>query len=130
MDWLIRKEFIMHSGDKSDFKIECDALTDEELETAALLLSRKVGQFSHVVGIPHGGIKLAFFMKKYRNFSKERLLIVDDVYTTGRSMSEAIKDTQRNSIFKVIHTIDYSITCAVIFARKKPTENVHVLFQM
>ncbi len=50
-DWLLRKSFVMHSGAPSFFNIEADALTDEEIETFALLISRKFG---------FGEVKLGF----------------------------------------------------------------------
>lgn len=33
----------MHSGAMSDFKIECDALTDEEIEMFAVLIVGRCG---------------------------------------------------------------------------------------
>ncbi|MGA7384505.1 MAG: hypothetical protein WBW81_07385 [Methylocella sp.] len=44
----------MHSGAATDFKIECDGLTDEEIETFALLISKKF-KFGRVEGVPRGG---------------------------------------------------------------------------
>jgi hypothetical protein len=41
-DWLLRRSFVMHSGAPSFFKIEAGALTDEEIETFTLLISRTV----------------------------------------------------------------------------------------
>ncbi len=40
MNLFIKKDWEMHSGKKSDFKIECDALTDEDIKTIAHLISR------------------------------------------------------------------------------------------
>jgi orotate phosphoribosyltransferase len=83
-----KKSFIMHSGEKSDFKIECDTLTSEDIETLAYLISRRF-EFNGVYGIPTGGVKIANALKKYTNKKAIDYLIVDDVITTGNSMEEA-----------------------------------------
>lgn len=78
----------MHSGSPSDFKIECDALTDEEIETFAFLVSKKF-TFGSVIGIPCGGWPIANSLQKYcTRFAGARVL-VDDVWTTGESMELA-----------------------------------------
>ena len=83
-----RKDFISHAGKPLHWKIECDELSDEDLETLAYVVSRRI-QFSSVVGIPRGGVRFADALKKYVSESGPRLL-VDDVLTTGLSM-----DTER-----------------------------------
>lgn len=83
-----KKSFVMHSGEKSDFKIECDALTSEDIDTLAYLISKRF-EFNGVYGIPTGGIKIAKALKKYVNKTAMDYLIVDDVLTTGTSMKEA-----------------------------------------
>lgn len=35
-----RKDFKMHSGGVAHYKIECDALTDEDLKTLAWIISK------------------------------------------------------------------------------------------
>ncbi len=80
-------EFTLHSGGVSDFKIECDALTEKDLETFARLISQKY-DFSFVVGIPTGGEALAEKLEKYVNEYASKTLIVDDILTTGASMED------------------------------------------
>lgn len=87
MNLFERKTFTMHSGDKSDFKIECDALTNEDIETLALLVSKKY-DFNLVIGIPTGGEAFAEKLIKYKNPKSSTVLVVDDVLTTGASMEE------------------------------------------
>jgi hypothetical protein len=87
-DWLIRKSFTMHSGGLTNFKIECGALTDEELETFALLISKRFS-FGKVEGVPRGGWPIANALQKY--CTRGASLIVDDVLTTGQSMERASK---------------------------------------
>jgi hypothetical protein len=87
-DFLIQKDFFLHSGERSFFKIECDALTEGEIDTFALLISRRY-TFGRVIGIPEGGRRIAQALTPYIERYNERVLLVDDVYTTGSSMREA-----------------------------------------
>lgn len=88
MSLFIRKDFISHAGIELDFKIECDSLTDEDLETLAFIASTKL-LFRGVIGIPRGGLRFAEALKKWEIPNPSLpLLIVDDVLTTGKSMNE------------------------------------------
>lgn len=118
-DWLLRKSFIMHSGAPSDFKIECDALTDEEIETFALLISKRF-KFSSVMGILRGGLRISNSLQKYRTGTDDSLLIVDDVLTTGASMEKA----------RLLHDPNRTITGVVLFARGPCPEWVHPVFRL
>lgn len=82
-------EFELHSGQKSIFKIECDNLTDEDIETFAKMVSHV--SFKSVEGIPRGGVRFAKALEKYIDPDSEVHLVVDDVLTTGSSMVEAIE---------------------------------------
>lgn len=82
-------EFTSHAGLKLPWKIECDGLSDEDWETLAFLISERC-QFGEVYGIPRGGVKLAKALEKYANPASKTRLVVDDVYTTGKSMVEAM----------------------------------------
>ena len=57
MNLFVKENFISHSGNKLDFKIECDALTDEDIECIAYIISKKY-TFSNVFGIPRGRLWL------------------------------------------------------------------------
>jgi adenine/guanine phosphoribosyltransferase-like PRPP-binding protein len=88
MSLFIDTAFTSHAGLRLAFKIECDALTDEDIETLASIVARS-HKFTTVIGIPRGGIRLARALRKHR--SKEGcILIVDDVLTSGMSM-EAVR---------------------------------------
>ena len=88
--------FELHSGEQSTWKIDCDALTDEDLGTLAriisdyLALSAQYSEFGKVVGIPRGGLRLAQALEAYITPGCPLTLIVDDVLTTGQSM-EAVR---------------------------------------
>jgi orotate phosphoribosyltransferase len=84
--------FTLHSGEEANWKIECDALTDEDWETFAFMINRwfseRAFDFHEVIGVPRGGLKLAEKLQKYVIPGGLFRLIVDDVYTTGKSISE------------------------------------------
>ena len=79
----------LHSGQFSNYKIDCDALTDKDIEALARMIDEKF-MFFDVIGIPQGGLRLAQALGKYTRTSGP-LLIVDDVLTTGKSMEEMKK---------------------------------------
>ena len=79
-------KFTAHSGNELTFKLECDDLTDADIDGLAQLISDKI-PFGEVIGVPTGGIRLATALFKYRTDS-EITLVVDDVLTTGKSMNE------------------------------------------
>lgn len=80
-------DFEMHSGNIGHWKIECDALTDADIECLAFMLSERLSAFGSVYGIPTGGERLATAMRKY--VTEGPRLFVDDVLTTGTSMEQA-----------------------------------------
>ena len=80
--------FKLHSGSTTDFKIDCDALTDEDLEAVAQVLARMLPPFGRVEGVPRGGLRLAEAMSHWAGGPPDRLVIVDDVLTTGKSMEK------------------------------------------
>ncbi len=107
---------ISHAGLHLPFKIECDALADEDIETLAAIISR-AHKFSSVCGVPRGGLRLAFALEKYRS-TEGPALIVDDVLTTGASMEEArLKSSE-------------DVLGVVIFARGKCPSWVKPIFQL
>lgn len=105
----------LHSGERSRWKIDCDALTDGDIATLADLIAERVGPFSAVEGVPNGGLRLAEALRRYQT-SHRPLLIVDDVLTTGASLEA--QRAGREAIG------------AVIFARREPPSWVSALFQM
>ena len=87
-------DFTSHSGIPLDFKIDCDALTDEDLEALAFYISKRI-KFSYVHSVPKGGDRLATALKKYETDCSTHL-IVDDVLTTGKSMNDVYEQVSTN----------------------------------
>lgn len=122
MNLFQKQETTLNSGQVSDFKIECDALTDADIECIAYLISQRV-RFRGVIGVPTGGIRIAEAVDKYSEINNEELptLIVDDVLTTGGSMERLKADCDKY----------YShIIGMVIFARGKCPDWVTPLFSL
>lgn len=112
--------FTLHSGQESNFKIECDALADLDWGTLAYIVSSKF-RFSNVIGIPRGGLDFAEALKPYAsNKDDEPWLIVDDVLNTGGSMQEG-KDNLKG--------LGKDAIGVVVFARGSCPEWIHPIFQ-
>lgn len=92
--------FTLHSGKRSSWKVDCDALTDRDWQALAFIISRQV-KFSSVIGVPRGGLKLASNLNKYCQLGYPTL-IVDDVLTTGASMEEVKKQIAGDAIGYVV----------------------------
>lgn len=99
--------FASHSGFQLPWKVDCDSLSDSDIESVARILQWKFA-FSQVLGVPRGGLRLAAACKKHTTEGYP-LLIVDDVLTTGRSMKEFRKSVTQEWSGPIIG--------AVMFAR-------------
>ena len=84
-------KFISHAGNELNWKIECDALTDEDWDCLARMIHERT-RFGSVYGIPRGGTKLALALEKYITPGHPLRLVVDDVYTTGKSMNDVMEN--------------------------------------
>jgi hypothetical protein len=81
------KDFIGAGGQSLSWKIECDVLSDADLKTIAAVCAPSLPKFCEAVGVPRGGLRLAAAMNAYADPAAKRVLIVDDVWTTGKSMT-------------------------------------------
>jgi orotate phosphoribosyltransferase len=116
------KDFIMHSGGKGYFKIECDFLSKGDHETFAKIISKKY-DFGIVRGVPTGGFIIEKHLAKYVNVESDVVLIVDDVLTTGNSMNE-YRDILRTDY------PEHEYKGVVLFARTKCPDWIEPVFQM
>ena len=120
-DLFQKIDFISHAGLPLSWKIECDAISsDEWIALAHIIREFEPRNWRYSIGIPRGGVALGKALDKYStNNSNDPVLIVDDVYTTGKSF----KDFKNN--FPNEEVLQWCV-----FARK-PTENgVNALFTM
>lgn len=85
-----RGEFTLASGKRAGWKIECDALTDNDWLSLAYMLAAGLPEFGSVHGVPRGGLKLAQVLEVWVEPTSELRLVVDDVWTTGGSMNRFI----------------------------------------
>lgn len=81
----------LSSGGETNFLINAERLTSFDLKALAKLVSSRI-TYGAVEGVPRGGLPFAMALRSYRTYGHPRTLIVDDVYTTGRSMREQAGD--------------------------------------
>ena len=121
-------DFKSHAGLPLKWKLECDAIKDEEWDCVAkMIMDYQKRPFYKAVGIPRGGIKMAKALQKYASGDPSHFtLICDDVFTTGTS-------------FKNFIDANYPMWTSamgyrwVLFARKKSNihpHHVNALFTM
>ena len=116
---------MLASGAHSHWKIDCDALSADDLDALAVLAaSRLPYQFTRVEGVPRGGLAFAEALRRHVTMSSSPLvLLVDDVWTTGGSMRQ----------FRALLGLDklplgVRVRGLVIFARVIPPPWVTALF--
>ena len=94
--------FASHSGFQLPWKVDCDALSDDDLTGLAKIIRGKFA-FSQVVGVPRGGTRLAKALAPYAEpLTNYPTLIIDDVLTTGQSIQEMRTAHGEHSIGVVI----------------------------
>jgi|TARA_B100000035_G_scaffold59833_1_gene48083 hypothetical protein len=87
-------DFISHAGKKLPWKIECDAIRPEWWDgLARMVMDYQDRPFYKAVGIPRGGLPFAQAMNKYASGDpNDQIMICDDVFTTGTSFKDFIKE--------------------------------------
>ena len=126
-------EFTLHSGKKSKWKIDCDALTIMEYKTLAWIVGKEWGLKFVFVECIGGAVKkdrvtnTYNFATELRNYGtgdfKDPILIVDDVLTTGASMERRKEECE--DMYG-----DYEVIGVVIFARGMCPDWIHPIFKM
>lgn len=124
--------YVLHSGVQSDFKIDCDALRYKDLHAIAHIALKVLPPFSDVYGIPKGGTRLAEELTFWCDPEANRVLIVDDVCTTGTSFYDFAEEFWGKWDYE--HEISYQkppeMAGLVIFARGPCPDWVTPLFTL
>ena len=110
--------FKLHSGKNSNFKIDCDFLTDADLNALANLI-RGDYRLCEFIGVPKGGLKFAKALNLTNNNYNlyHSKVVVDDVLTTGHSILSKMWEV-------------HAERGLVIFARGPLPEGVDAIFKM
>jgi hypothetical protein len=87
-------DFVSHAGKELPWKIECDAIRPEWWDALArMVMDYQERPFYKAVGIPRGGVPFAQAMNKYASGDpNDQIMICDDVFTTGTSFKEFIRE--------------------------------------
>lgn len=110
-----RGDFTFSSGTRSPIKFEFDQASDEDIEFFALIGAHQVCDFGTVIPAPKGksgspvdnAKRLADALRKYaRNNGVP--LIVDDVWTTGKSMEACRIENMRPHPFQPIGWVAFA----------------------
>lgn len=115
-------EFMLASGKKSKFKLECDAISPEEWHSLARIVRPILPAYGHIVPVPRGGVAWANIFEHYKVPGTPMVLFVDDVWTTGTSMWQTVQKFSLNS------PIGLQWHGVVLFARGPVPKNVTALF--
>lgn len=114
-------EFLLASGKTSKFKLECDAISPEEWHSLARIALPILPPFDYVIPVPRGGYAWGNIFQHYIQPSAHCILFVDDVWTTGGSMTHTLGNYLMEG--RRWHGI-------VLFARGPVPENVTALFHL
>ena len=124
MDLFQSVNFKSHSGLNLTWKIEMDALSEQDWFTIKKMIMEITPPFREAVGIPRGGVKLGDLLNEHATGKEgDPICIVDDVLTTGGSMEYFLTQYQRNR--RPFTAIGW-----VVFARTQCPPLVKALFQM
>ena len=116
-------DFKSHAGLDLSWKIEMDALEDEEWVTISQMILELSEPFREAIGIPRGGTRLGKLLNQHGTGEKDNpILIVDDVLITGGSMEDFKRMREFRNPTKYIGW--------VVFARGFPPQWCRALFQM
>ena len=95
-------DFTSHAGLPLKWKLECDAISPDEWRCIAkMIMDYQTEPFQAAVGIPRGGAPLGFALNAYATDNPEhKLLICDDVYTTGTSFKDYCEEHKHDDVYK------------------------------
>jgi hypothetical protein len=121
--------FMLHSGLESSFKIDCDALNLQELKALTYVAQKLIPPYRKAIGVPTGGLALAKELDFFADQQTNRILIVDDVLTTGSSMWD-FRFEYLTEWSRTHDGPDPEVVGLVIFARGQCPDWVTPIFEM
>jgi len=116
------EKFTGASGKQLDWKIDCDSLTQGDIDAIVKIAVPLLPTYHKVYGVPTGGLVLANAFQRCSwktEYYTPKPFIVDDVWTTGYSMNKYVKEQGFE---------DWN--GFVIFARGPLPPNVKCLFKL
>ncbi len=125
MNLFQRGDFVLASGARSDWKLECDALAPEDWAGLAAMAVKILPPFGFVEGVPRGGIPFAVALRRYAVEGCRTLIIAEDVLTTGGSMERFRIDLLVGTLVASVNPIG-----VVVFARGRCPDWVIPIFQL
>lgn len=125
MSLFQRGSFTLASGEVSSWKIECDALRAEDWAVLAELAVPRVAKFGTVVPVPRGGNRFAAALEPYSTPDSPVVLLVDDVFTTGGTITRV-----RDELSEALRRNVGLIRGVVAFARGPTPHWVVPLFSL
>lgn len=116
--------FVLHSGQSSYWRMNCENLSDDDWHCIAVQLRNMIPlPWGKVLGIPRGGLKLAEKLGEFNMQGVPRILIVDDVMATGTSFRDYINEHK--------HTFKGSeIIRAVAFSRMRYNSGNNYIYSL
>lgn len=96
--------FTSAAGLDLDYKIECDALDDGDWECIAAVLYGELPKFGRIDYVPNGGEPLWRELLAYIDPDSDLLIVVDDVWTTGKSWDDYVNtlNVPKNEVFGAV----------------------------
>lgn len=116
---------VLASGMVSDFKIDCDGLNYKERKALVYMARKILPDYGIAFGVPTGGLWLAEELNFYAKPGCETVLVVDDVWTTGGSMSRFVEELHATREYEITDLEGF-----VLFARGPVPPGLTVLFTL
>ncbi len=114
-------KFTLHSGEVSEWKIDCDALTQDDWDALAGMAASLVHPFGAVYDCGGASMQFAAALREYSAHNSAPL-VVDDVFTTGRTMQQVRMEVLPKGAAM-------SAKGLVVFARHEPPPWIRAMFQ-
>lgn len=121
--------FRLASGETSNFKIDCDLLTDADWAALAYLAAQILPPFRSVYGVETGGDPFAYALSLHAQAGAKYVVIADDVLTTGSSIEARLQEL-RDTAISINRPIFDDVVGIVAFARGPLPRWVRAVFTL